>query len=213
MNIQKIIIGLLLSITPIVYGAATDHDDHIESLCREAPDEYGNTPLIRAVMIHDLDKIRFLLDKEAKINSRNNNQETPLHQASQDIFQFLLSRGADVNAQDKNGNTVFIDRAIREHDKRNFSSFARVLLRAGADVSLSNHNGVTVLEIARRKYLPLKQLIIEEDQRKEAYKKIVVPKLKPIIVTGCRLDEQALADIIMDYAEEVPMGWEIGDPV
>lgn len=77
----------------------------------------GNTPLHSAVRPNHPEVLDTMLDifetmtRDADINERNNNRETVLHLAALQGFasstKHLIRFGADLSAQDKNGNTVF----------------------------------------------------------------------------------------------------------
>ena len=262
MNLLKITIIFLLSIIPVIHGAAASDADPGEielselvaqsqdlgvnheqgelltvaatkgklhaiklllskGISMESRDSFRNTPLAAASYYGHLDIAQFLLDNGANIEAVDIVGNTPLisaaGQGKYKMIRFLISRGSKINAQAGNGRTA-LSRSVPyyPHTFSVYSDTARVLLRAGADISLKDVLGQTALDFARNKNFPLEQLIAEEKDRKEAYRKAVSAQLKLKVVAGCKLDEIALADIIMGYAEEPitpPMDWEIGNKV
>ena len=138
-----------------------------------------NAALFDAIDDGDLAQVKTLLDEGADLEARRSYQgETPLVRASEhlDIVQYLLSRGADINAQAKYGDTaltgpaecgwlavmqVFLDSGIvLDLQERDGSTAlmrashagqveaARLLLEYGAGIDLQNRRGQTALDIA-----------------------------------------------------------------
>ena len=72
----------------------------------------GNTPLHFAAMLGQVDVAEYLVDEaDADIESTNNYGQTPLHVAASyafpEIISFLFSRGANMNALTKSGQTPY----------------------------------------------------------------------------------------------------------
>jgi len=78
---------------------------------KDALDNEQNTPLHRAIIAGEIDKIHQLLDSNASVTRVNVKLQTPLHLVvlsnypSDGIVERLLAAGADVNAKDKDGKT------------------------------------------------------------------------------------------------------------
>jgi ankyrin repeat protein len=70
----------------------------------------GATPLMQAVLYGDNNSVRFLLDKGADPNIRNEAGATALMWAADDLekTRLLLDRGADVNARSDDGRTPLL---------------------------------------------------------------------------------------------------------
>lgn len=69
----------------------------------------GATPLMRACYYGYPNLVKYLLDKGAVLEERNNRRETPLYIASfrgyESIVEILIERGANVNSEDNDGDT------------------------------------------------------------------------------------------------------------
>ena len=121
----------------------------------------------------DVAKIRTLLNKGARVNTRNKYKETPLHVAALkghvEVIRALLEAGADVNARAKNKRTlinilrgkmsfiVLVD--ARAKSKRTPLHLAalyghveavRALLKAGANVNAKDRYRCGPVDYARR---------------------------------------------------------------
>jgi len=119
----------------------------------------GDTALHVAAAAYQPDVARRLLDLGAKIDAASRRKAQPLHYAADGApgsahwnpgaqaatIRLLIERGADPNAQDMNGVRP-LHRAVRTR----CSAAVGALLEAGADVRLTNGNGSTVLQLARR---------------------------------------------------------------
>ena len=61
-----------------------------------------------------------------------------------EIAKMLIEKGANVNAQDKNGKTALFYASASNND-----DVAVLLLKSGADADIKDNNGKTYLEIER----------------------------------------------------------------
>lgn len=80
-------------------------------------------------------------------------QYSPLHLAivmnQIKVVDYLLEKGADVNAQDANGNSILSTAVFNySKDKANYSHYILELLKKGADVNLKNNYGVSPKSLA-----------------------------------------------------------------
>jgi uncharacterized protein len=70
-------------------------------------DEYGRTQLHYAAFDGPIDEVRILIEQNADVNDRDNQQWTPLHFAAQrgraDVVALLLDAGAQVDALTEKG--------------------------------------------------------------------------------------------------------------
>lgn len=102
----------------------------------------------------DLAKVRFLLARDPTlISSKDDSGNTPLHEAvftaHAEVAEFLLSKGADVNAREKNGATPLILAAMGgkvEIDGQ--GGVVTLLLAHKADINAKSANGMTALHVA-----------------------------------------------------------------
>lgn len=113
-------------------------------------DEYGRTPLHRAVENENLAVVLRLLEGGANPDARADRGETPLHQAARGgsdstVLAALLAAGADVNARDDEGGTP-LHAAARNRGPATISA----LLAAGADPEARDGRGSTPLHAAAR---------------------------------------------------------------
>ena len=83
-------------------AAGTDVNDQEKSR--------GSTPLLVAALAGQTGAARLLIEKGAKVNSRNNDGATPLLVAAffchADIVKLLLEKGADLNSRNNTGQTA-----------------------------------------------------------------------------------------------------------
>lgn len=122
---------------------------------------YGSESLL-CIAIHNANEevVKFLLQKEANINlntnySSNKKEYTALHVAAQyadiDIMQWLIEKGADLNAKDDEGDTplhwIYIDLdGDVSSDKR--TEAVKLLIEKGADFHIKNIKGKTASDCA-----------------------------------------------------------------
>jgi len=102
----------------------------------------------------DLAKVRSLLANDPTlVSSKDESGWTPLHDAvfgaHPEVAEFLLSKGADVNAREKNGATPLIIAAMGgkiEIDGQ--GGVVALLLAHKADINAKSANGMTALHVA-----------------------------------------------------------------
>lgn len=122
----------------------------------ESEDNNGNTPLNLACF-HDFTKepavARFLMDKGANVNTKNNEGFTPLHGACAgtgpdfNLVQALIAKGANANVKQRDGNIPLtpLQGAAMNGDLKT----AKLLIDHGADVDTYDKvTGSTILQMA-----------------------------------------------------------------
>ncbi|MDR3200076.1 MAG: ankyrin repeat domain-containing protein [Spirochaetales bacterium] len=112
----------------------------------------NDNPVIKAVASGDPVKVKSALESNRNINvdERDSYGGTALHGAmfikNAEIVKLLIQHGYDVNAiGPRNGYTPLHD-AIWA----NYPEGAKLLIVAGADAAIKNHDGLTPLELARK---------------------------------------------------------------
>ncbi len=105
----------------------------------------------------------FLLERGADVNGRLTNDDTALIMASSywgkslDAVQLLLGKAADVNLQNKSGET-----ALFEASQKGYKEIVEILVQGGADVNLQNTSGETALfEASRRGYKEVVEILVQ----------------------------------------------------
>lgn len=112
-------------------------------------DKDGNTPLLLAVKENaSFDVITAIIKGGANVNAMDKSGGTPLWYSTTnfEIFSALIAGGADVNMQHGQiGYTplMAVARTTESHE------FIIVLIKAGADVTMTNRNGKTALDYAK----------------------------------------------------------------
>ncbi|MBR2537060.1 MAG: quinoprotein dehydrogenase-associated putative ABC transporter substrate-binding protein [Hyphomicrobium sp.] len=106
-----------------------------------------NLELANAVLASDAERVRFLVDKGADINGRDNQGYAVLQNAARNrddkIVTELLALKADVNATDSDGMTALHHAVMRNHPET-----IMALAAGGAKLDVPNQAGYTPLAIA-----------------------------------------------------------------
>ena len=112
----------------------------------------GLTPLMMASRSAAFELVKYLLEAGANPNAKNSTGETPLMfgaaGAKPDIVAALVEAGADVNSRNDDGSTA-LHYALAFGTGRSLKHTIRLLLAAGADVSVADNAGVTPAQAAR----------------------------------------------------------------
>ena len=94
--------------------------------------------------------IKFLIEKGADVNGKDDEENTPLHYAvleeggiDKEIVQLLLDKGADVNASNSDGDTPL--HLVVSYPES--SEITKLLIEKGADVNMINADGNTPVHI------------------------------------------------------------------
>lgn len=122
---------------------------------KEARDEYGATPLLRAVSSSDIEVVRFLLDNGANKEARDKRGRTTLIAASSrelddyEMVSIFLDAGVDKNARDFTEfgsvpNNTALDLAVYNDNP----NVVRLLLSEGIDIKQGGYHRETALHAA-----------------------------------------------------------------
>jgi cytohesin len=138
----------------------------------DSRNEKGETPLHLAAGMGDYETVRLLVEHGADVTVAGNAGWTPLHQAAElrnlemaqmqkafglestynwkrdneQVAEFLIEHGADVNAQNKFGDTP-----LHRTTPWNNLPVTMILVQHGADLNIKNKDGLTPLAEAKRK--------------------------------------------------------------
>ncbi len=125
--------------------------------------KYLPSDIYYTAQLGDINKMARLIDKGVDINAQENDDygDTPLHIAAlhgkKKMFEFLISKGADINSRNKIGQMP-LHAAARVTD----IDMVSLLLKHGADINAQDDNGSTPLrEVARKGDLNIVRLLIE----------------------------------------------------
>lgn len=133
-------------------------------------DSYGSTALIMACQYDFVDIGRQLVEAGADLSIRSKSGHTPLMaaaQASEELFDLLVSRGADMSVKLKDGTSAFTLSISGALSERIGLGIAKKLLDNGADVDESATScpteGYTCLMMAARNQRPdIVNFLVEE---------------------------------------------------
>ena len=114
-------------------------------------DDQGASPMHWAAYGGHIHVLEYLLDDPGfSVNEKNRDNVTPLHWAAsgghRDAVDFLVSRGAEIDARDNDGRTpLFVAAAWGQTDVVDY------LIQKGADINATDNRGDTPLSAARRR--------------------------------------------------------------
>lgn len=107
---------------------------------------YGNTPLVMACQYNLVEIAKYLIENGADINLKTGTGHTPLMAAasgSEDLFNLLISKGADPLVKLENGTSAFTMLITGVLMDRVPMTAADKLIELGADVDESSTTGGT----------------------------------------------------------------------
>jgi ankyrin repeat protein len=113
-------------------------------------DKNGRTPLLLAAESADVEIVKLLLDKGAKVDAKDDDSGlTALHYAARlgnkNAAELLIARSADINAKDKQDHTPLYFAVNQDY------KVAEMLINKGADSSIRTESGQTLLQLAQER--------------------------------------------------------------
>ncbi len=124
-----------------------------------AEDQNGKSPLVYALDSPDIQMLKTLVTPE-NILTKDSQGNTPLHIALQkdspfEYIQYLIETGADVNARNKNGDSILF-LTVQKNNRR----VGDLLLEKGADIFATNTENNSPLRIALTKGPEIQEWLI-----------------------------------------------------
>ena len=114
-------------------------------------DKYGKTPIMYACLIGSLEIVQELVKHGADVNKRDLLNWTPAFYAKDvAIVDYLLSVGADINAQDYRGNNLILNSLLAAPGSHAYGSaqqfsLIKLLVDHGINVNAKDNKGYTAL--------------------------------------------------------------------
>lgn len=145
--------------TLINYTAQIGNQDRIHKLMLaganiEVRDKSGRTPLLSACIWGKDDMVVYLLDRGADINAMDNNGNNALHVVMSEAegaetVRVLIEHGVDVNHKNSSGQVPWFLLRRPGHDvESGVIDNLKLVLQAGADITVRNNSGDSILHIA-----------------------------------------------------------------
>ncbi|KAL4203568.1 hypothetical protein AMTRI_Chr01g104540 [Amborella trichopoda] len=111
--------------------------------------QHGRTALHTAAMANDVEMVKIILDAGVDVNIRDGHDMIPLHVAlargAKSCVGLLLSRGANCNLQDDEGDNAFhIAADMAKMIRENLEWIVVMLQQSDAAVDVRNHSGKTL---------------------------------------------------------------------
>lgn len=150
-------------------------------------DEDGNTPLLLSVVLN-LPKLAIKILSKLKledINTRNNEKKTALHFAAEnnnfELLKFLISKGCDLKAVDKDGWTILHSAAAGVIDEGGNWDVIELLLSYNLDITPKDKDGKTARDFFEEhstSYVEKYNKLLADFQLLEAIKNGDIQKLE-----------------------------------
>ncbi len=139
-------------VTPLQLAVEKDLGAHVLFYANSgadinAEDMQSNTPLTLALHKPTIEMIQTLVTKQ-NVNSKDSSGNTPLHtailhDAPFEYIQYIVNTGADVNARNKDGDSV-----LYLATQKNMKNAGELLIDKGADIFATNMQNYSPLRLA-----------------------------------------------------------------
>jgi len=150
--------------TALCLAVSREDIDIVKLVLSKKPDvDKNNHALHRACRLNGIEIVELLLDYGLDINSRNENNKTPLmiavYRNSTELSKILLDRGADINARSNNEKTVLM------HTTYNSSIILSLLIEKGKQhIDAQDNKGNTMLmKAVHRNNIAIVKLLLEKN--------------------------------------------------
>lgn len=175
--------------------------------------EVGYTPLWLAVSNDYRTMLTTLIMLGANVNARHTVlMDTPLIYSCMrnyiECADLLICGGADINLQDRNGNSALMHVCKMNNQPKKEIAIAKMLIDMGADVNLVNSSGKKAWKIVQEstadaKYKTAMSALIEKVVSKNVRKmaKMIVGKMRGKSQKKTGLDYQTSRSIAIDYMD------------
>ena len=143
--------------TPLMYASKLHNIKVVELLIQKNADinafnNYGNTALIYG--INNLETVKLLVENGADVNFYKGGSTALIsaceysHERNIDVIKYLVSKKANINAQDNKGDTA-LNKTLDSSDEGSIDildfEIANFLIEQGADVNIKNKDQYTPL--------------------------------------------------------------------
>ncbi len=148
-----------MKVTPLIQAIWKEDDNLIRQMAKDAlaineKDSDGRTALIEAIVKQHLEYVELFIQNGADVNTIDADGWMPIHFAAQEynpsIVKLLLSKKVLVNEKNQHGNPpLFIALNNLNRDRASTLEICHLLLEAGADPTIENNYGVSVISLYR----------------------------------------------------------------
>jgi len=175
--------------------------------------EVGYTPLWLAVSNDYRKMLTALIRLGANVNARHTvSMDTPLIYSCMrnyiECAHLLIRGGADINLQDRNGNSALMHVCKMNNQPKKRIAIAKMLIDMGADINLVNNSGKKAWKIveeskAEPRYKTAMSELIEKEVTRNVRKmaKMIVGKMRGKSQKKTGLDYQTSRSIAIDYMD------------
>jgi ankyrin repeat protein len=175
--------------------------------------EVGYTPLWLAVSNDYRKMLTALIRLGANVNARHTvSMDTPLIYSCVrnyiECAHLLIRGGADINFQDRNGNSALMHVCKMNNQPKKRIAIAKMLIDMGADINLVNNSGKKAWKIveeskAEPRYKTAMSELIEKEVTRNVRKmaKMIVGKMRGKSQKKTGLDYQTSRSIAIDYMD------------
>lgn len=194
--------------TPLMVAAGGGHKDIVTFLLQKgadvnSKDKYGFSAIFCSMNNDHVSSVELLIKHGASLDTRANNGSTPLmyaaYKGASKTVDFLLKKGVDVNERTPSGYSALTYSVmyLSSLSTKFEPSIMIMLIKAGADVSVKDVKGKTILEIARETSIA-EQGKKRDNEAQAAQARIIGPGFKNVVSEHFTISMMSTADAIYD---------------